>query len=134
MNMKITYMRTLDAALFSTNPLCLMFLEVSSKSMERFPPDFMPEMIKKTVFSIFSLPILLAMSLSEFSSVLPVAMSFPTMSISLSSGSNSGLELSSIALSTVIPARKLLAINCRKSGNTPSVFLILSTLFRTFLR
>ena len=41
--------RGFDAALFSTKPLSLIFTEVSSNKVARFPPALIPEIIKRIV-------------------------------------------------------------------------------------
>ena len=59
---KITYIKTFDAAFFSTNAFSLVDAAVSSNSVATSPPDFIPEIIKAIVFAIFSEFILLAIS------------------------------------------------------------------------
>src|SRR3989338_546940 len=52
-NMKITYIKTLDAALFCIKYLSLVLAAVSSRSTAMFPPDFNPEIINDIVLFIF---------------------------------------------------------------------------------
>ena len=110
-NIKITYIKTFEAALFSTKPLSLIFTEVCSNNVAIFPPALIPERIKSIVLLIFSEFILLDISNKASSTFFPVAISLPVFSISWSKGLNSFLALRSIDLSMVIPALKLLDIN-----------------------
>ncbi len=121
-NMKIVYMRTFDAARFCTNIRSRMFDAVSSRRIEIFPPEIIPEFMSSIVFFISSdwirSPILRSACVISF----PATISFPNLKISWSSGENSFLELKSNALSIVIPARRFDAISAMKSGNTSSIF------------
>ena len=120
--MKITYMSTLEAARFSTNARSRTFDAVSCRSVARLPPERMPLMMSMSVFFMRSELMRFAMSLSACSISFPVTRSFPSLSISLSNGENSSRALVSNARSMVIPARRLLDIISRKSGNTNSIF------------
>jgi F-type H+-transporting ATPase subunit gamma len=80
---------------------------------------------KRLGLNIFSDFILLAMEIRAELISFPVIISLPKFRISSSRGENSFLELNNNALSTVIPARRLDAINSMKSGNTSSIFLSL---------
>src|SRR3989338_4566172 len=131
---KITYIRTLEAAFFSTNSLSLIFAAVSSRRIDKLPPALIPEIINRIVLFIFSEFILPASSLNEISISFPVVISFPVFQISLSKGENSSLELKRIALSIVMPALKLLDINCRKSGKIFSIFLTLAVSLKKSLK
>ena len=132
--MNISYINTLEAALFSTNCLSLIFEAVLSSRIAKSPPDLNPELINDTIFEIFSDPILLAIASKDSSMLLPVVTSFPTLAISPSSGANSLLALRSIALSTVIPALKFPATNCKKSGKELSIFSTLEANLKILLK
>lgn len=81
-NIKITYIRTFDAARFCTKIRSRMFTAVSSRRIEIFPPEIMPELMSRIVFFISSdwirSPILRSACVISF----PAIMSFPNRRIS----------------------------------------------------
>ena len=81
-NINMTYIRTLEAALFSINSFSLMYDAVCSRSVDILPPDFMPDIIRLIVLSIFSEPILLLMPFIALPMSFPVAISLPALTIS----------------------------------------------------
>jgi len=52
-NIKITYIKTFDEALFCIKYLSLVLAAVSSSSVAIFPPDLIPERIREIVLFIF---------------------------------------------------------------------------------
>ena len=125
----MTYIWTELLIFLSTNASFLKSSLFCSSKEASSPPDLNPETINSIVLSRMSDLTLLVISFNAWLISFPVVISFPAIFNSSLKGPNSGLADNNKALSVVIPALRLEAINCNASGRIDSINLLFLSTF-----